>query len=465
MKDYCAQYYALKQLHVSQAKTLRWHIQTTVTRSRIGQTPNYSECLVRTHPSRTAPGIVILDIKCNYHWLCVLTLVISGAIAQFDADKTVSFAWARAGTLSGGFNVIGPVVASNEFKHLPHEQVLRWLAMTVACRLAPVIQAWKGLRWRGLRPGIEATQLCVVSHTQSRWEFIPRQSSFSCLKRCHPIVFAWDLWSRLWQNSEYKNYSYPLTISTDGSAYSPSSGSEARTPELASGKAVKHAFPRPCTQMRARSRTSVSCKYMWTLWPFPATSTACKIMIVSNSSCVLTPVLNDFSSLQCHFCGSLSPGSQNYSDWRVVEPNKEWANSCCHYLAEILCVCPWCKSNLLQKSNIGSRSLDLVSTTFPCGWLDWSHMLLQLQAITLTCSIGLLIRSTWHCLGLRMQFLKFLDTGSTILCRVHTGLLYVLQQADCCTSVSCSMYVCIYLFTRHGYTKVYSDNENNCEFG
>ena len=27
------------------------------------------------------------------------------------------------------------------------------------------------------------------------------------------------------------------------------------------------------------------------------------------------------------------------------------------------------------------------------------------------------------------------------------------------------MYVCIYLFTRHGYTKVYSDNENNCEFG
>ena len=27
------------------------------------------------------------------------------------------------------------------------------------------------------------------------------------------------------------------------------------------------------------------------------------------------------------------------------------------------------------------------------------------------------------------------------------------------------MYVCIYLFTRHGYTKVYSDNENNCQFG
>ena len=27
------------------------------------------------------------------------------------------------------------------------------------------------------------------------------------------------------------------------------------------------------------------------------------------------------------------------------------------------------------------------------------------------------------------------------------------------------MYVCIYLFIRHGYTKVYSDNENNCIFG
>ena len=25
--------------------------------------------------------------------------------------------------------------------------------------------------------------------------------------------------------------------------------------------------------------------------------------------------------------------------------------------------------------------------------------------------------------------------------------------------------LCIYFFTRHGYTKVYSDNENNCEFG
>ena len=39
--------------------------QTTETRSRIGQTPNYSECLVRTHPSLTGPGMAILCIKCN----------------------------------------------------------------------------------------------------------------------------------------------------------------------------------------------------------------------------------------------------------------------------------------------------------------------------------------------------------------------------------------------------------------
>ena len=39
------------------------------------------------------------------------------------------------------------------------------------------------------------------------------------------------------------------------------------------------------------------------------------------------------------------------------------------------------------------------------------------------------------------------------------------QAAKVTHSELTSMYVCIYLFTRHGYTKVYSDNENNCEFG
>ena len=82
-----------KQLHLSQTKTLWWHnLQPTENQSRIGQTPNYSECLVRIHPSPTGPDvifrhrssiIIILYIKCNYHWLCVLTLIISGTIAQF----------------------------------------------------------------------------------------------------------------------------------------------------------------------------------------------------------------------------------------------------------------------------------------------------------------------------------------------------------------------------------------------
>ena len=39
-----------------------------------------------------------------------------------------------------------------------------------------------------------------------------------------------------------------------------------------------------------------------------------------------------------------------------------------------------------------------------------------------------------------MQLLKLLTyIGSTILCRVHTDLIYVLQQADRCTYVSYSM--------------------------
>ena len=55
-----------------------------------------TQSLVRTHPSLTGPGIAIRCVKCNYHWLCVLTLVIFGTIAQLDADKTVSVARAPA---------------------------------------------------------------------------------------------------------------------------------------------------------------------------------------------------------------------------------------------------------------------------------------------------------------------------------------------------------------------------------
>ena len=62
------------------------------------------------------------------------------------------------------------------------------------------------------------------------------------MKRCHPRVFVWDLWSCLGQQSEYKNYSHPVATKTDGSASFPSSVSAARTPGLASRMAVKHPF-------------------------------------------------------------------------------------------------------------------------------------------------------------------------------------------------------------------------------
>ena len=111
------------------------------------------------------------------------------------------------------------------------------------------------------------------------------------------------------------------------------------------------------TQQTARSRTSVFCEYMWTLIPFPATYTACKIMIVSTSSCVFTPVLHDFPSLQWHFCGSRSPGSQHYYDWWVIEPGTEWVNILCHYWNEI-CVCP-------DASSIFYRKIPLYKIAFP----------------------------------------------------------------------------------------------------
>ena len=151
-----------------------------------------------------------------------------------------------------------------------------------------------------------------------------------------------------------------MTTTTDGSASSPSSISATRTLGLIKEACEASLFPFPCIQLRARSRTSVSYEYMWTFCPYSATSTACKIMIVSTSSGVLTLVPHEVPSLQWHFCGSRSTGSQTYSDWWVVEPGKEWANILYHYLKR-MCVCFWCKFHLLKK-DIWSRSLGLASS-------------------------------------------------------------------------------------------------------
>ena len=81
---------------------------------------------------------------------------------------------------------------------------------------------------------------------------------------------------------------------------------------------------------------------------------------------------------------------------------------------------------------IGSRSLGLATATFPCCWLYWGHI-----AVVISDNPHLyiaLIRSTQHYSMPRyLPFLKFFTyMGSTVLCRVHTGLLCVLQQVDRC---------------------------------
>ena len=111
-----------------------------------------------------------------------------------------------------------------------------------------------------------------------------------------PRVFVWDLWSCLGQQSEYKNYSHPVTTTTDGYASSPSSISATRTLGLIKEACEASLFP--CIQLRARSRTSVSYEYMWSFCPYSATSNACKILIVSTSSGVHTLVPHEVPSLQ-----------------------------------------------------------------------------------------------------------------------------------------------------------------------
>ena len=74
----------------------------------------------------------------------------------------------------------------------------------------------------------------VVGSLSTPW------SSFSCLKRCHPIVFAWDVWSCLGQKTEHNNSSDPLNTSTDGSAPSPCSVTAARTASINDGCEASH---------------------------------------------------------------------------------------------------------------------------------------------------------------------------------------------------------------------------------
>ena len=138
----------------------------------------------------------------------------------------------------------------------------------------------------------------MISHTQSMWEFVHSLIRLQLFEEMPPRVFVWDLWSCLGQQSEYKNYSHPVTTTTDGSASSPNSISATRTLSLIKEACEASLFPFPSIQLRARSRTSVSYEYMWTFCPYSATSTACIIMIVSTSSGVLTLVPHEVPSLQ-----------------------------------------------------------------------------------------------------------------------------------------------------------------------
>ena len=86
-EEFLCSIFCPKQLHLSQTKTIWWHIFKQLKPNQgLDKLPTTQEYLVRTHPSPTgpdvifrhrSPGITILYIKCNYHWLYVLTLVIS----------------------------------------------------------------------------------------------------------------------------------------------------------------------------------------------------------------------------------------------------------------------------------------------------------------------------------------------------------------------------------------------------
>ena len=177
-----------------------------------------------------------------------------------------------------------------------------------------------------------------------------------------------------------------MTTTTDGSAYSPSSISATRTLGLIKEACEASLFPCPCIQLRARSRTSVSYEYMWTFCPYSAT-TACKIMIVSTSSGVLTLVPHEvprFSDLLWLVsCWARKRVSEYFVS--LLETNV------CLFLMQIpsskkryMIAFPW------------TCIFSVVSASCPQGWLDWEHRVLYLSAITLTCNPELLIRSTCY---------------------------------------------------------------------
>ena len=80
------------------------------------------------------------------------------------------------------------------------------------------IRSWdQTLHWTCARRMCSNQTIRVVGSLSTPW------SGFSCLKRCHPTVFAWDVWSCSGQKTEHKNSSDPLNTWTDGYVPSPSS--------------------------------------------------------------------------------------------------------------------------------------------------------------------------------------------------------------------------------------------------
>ena len=213
-------------------------LQTTGTRSRSGQAPNYSECLVqvRTHPSPTCPGvifrhiysfIVILYIKCIWDWLCVLTLIIYGTIAQFGADKMVSFARAPARALAGCFDVSGPTdpAASNELKNCPRSRCFlrqQWPYLDIlhlASKRDGVWGNWVYDQALGPNTPLDMCATDVFSpDNPSSWEFVHALIGFQLFEEMPPYSLCLGC-----VKTEHKNSSDPLNTWTDGYAPSPSS--------------------------------------------------------------------------------------------------------------------------------------------------------------------------------------------------------------------------------------------------
>ena len=226
-----------KQLHVSQYNTLWWHIFKPLKLDLgLDKLPT-TQSVWLEHTRRSQVQALSSFVSSAISIGSVFWHLSSSAQLHSSVQTRLSVARAPVWTLAGGFNVIGPTRASNELKNLPHEHVLPWLAMTVACHLA--LSSMRDMvNEEELRPHND-----VWSHTpRVGGSFSTPWSDFSCLKRCHPIVFVWDLWSFFSAVEWVYKLSHPMTTTTDGSASSPSSISAAWTLELASRKPVKHPF-------------------------------------------------------------------------------------------------------------------------------------------------------------------------------------------------------------------------------